>query len=488
MFEPLYKENRLLYGDNPSIGIVSLWTKKDKIAEKISKDKYAVIGQLFSCERGLDFFVRNLLANPQITQIIITGTDFSKSGIVLKDFFEKGFASGKTEVTNKPVWRVNSQYPGYIDLDIPEGILNNLRNSVNVVWMEDITQLKPEELEQPNEKRERQIFQKQEAELKELPGDKEAVVVKHKYVAGVWLKLLNNILKFGMESGTHYDDQQKEILNLVSIITGEDPDNLHIPNFMPCDKKHVEEYIPKITTDFREDGTSYTYGSRMRSWFGTDQVKNAIARLTRESVSRAVVINLWDSTQDLTIGGSPCLNHVWLRVRDNKLTMTCIIRSNDMFEAYPENAYGLRTLQGLILKELLEELKKKGDNQEIKLGKLIIISQSAHIYNDCWERADEIVKENLPKYTTEPSMRFDRKGNFAISIKDGEINAEQLSSDGDQINLFKGKTAEELRDMIDEKIAISTPEHGMYLGKELMKAEVALKKGIPYEQDEPLNI
>ena len=88
MFNPMYKKSRLLFGNPESrVAIVSLWTKPQKIAEKVSQDKYCLIGQLFSAERGLDFMFRNLMANPQITNLVITGTDFSKSGVVLKDFF-----------------------------------------------------------------------------------------------------------------------------------------------------------------------------------------------------------------------------------------------------------------------------------------------------------------------------------------------------------------------------------------------------------------
>ena len=480
-FTPLYKENRLVYGKGNEVAIVSLWPKANKIAEGLDSSKYAVIGNLFSAERGLDILARNLLANPQITSLVITGADLSKSGIVLADFFDKGFYSGETAV-GKPCWRVNSEYAGYIGKDIPEHALNALRESINVMRVDDVSQI--HDMPAAAAKREKMIFMKpEEKEEKRYCAGDIGFFVQHDKVAGVWLQILDTILKFGKRSGTQYDDEQKEILNLISVITNEEPESLHIPDFMPLDEKAVREYIPTITTDHKPDGTSYTYGSRMRSWFGIDQVKEAIAKLSRQHISRAVVINLWDSAKDLTIGGSPCMNHIWLRIRDNKLYMTATIRSNDMFEGYPQNAYGLRCLQELIRKELAPELKRI--DIELSLGSLIINSQSAHIYSDCWETARIIVEKHYDKYVPKPSMRYDSRGNFVINAdrKRGEIVVEYTSPDNEHLFTLRGRSVRELRDMIARENIISDPAHGVYVGIELCRAEAALKNKSEYEQD-----
>ena len=335
MFEALYKGTRLIYGSPESnIGIVTLWTKPKELAQKIDPNKYCVMGPLYSAERGLDLLIRNLLANPKISILLLTGVDFSKSGIILKDFFEKGFFKGKTDTTEKPCWRINSQYEGYIDLDISEEALNLIRETVSLIKVSDLSTFDFSTLTSPQKTREKMVFIKKEEQVKKYVGEYIGYVVRGKTVAEAWIKILDTILKFGKESGTHYDDMQKEIVNLMSIISDEDPYNLSVPDFFPSDKQHVNEYIPRMTKDL-PGGTSkneYTYGSRMRSWFGIDQVKGAIEKLIRESVSRAVVISLWDTVKDLTLGGSPCLNHIWLRVNNNKLYMTAIFRSHDMFE------------------------------------------------------------------------------------------------------------------------------------------------------------
>ena len=230
MFEPLYKGNQLLIGNKESNKvIVTLWSKKEQVAKRIDSKEYAVMGQLYSGERGIDFLFRNLLANPQIAYIIVTGNDFSHSGIVLKDFFDHGFEKGKTKTTGKEVWKVKSKYEGYVDMDIPESSLSELRDSMVAVWIEDITQLPTLELPMPKSTRPKQVFEKKEEASNQYIGEDSVYVVRGKTVAAVWLKILDLILKFGAETGTHYDSSQKEILNVVSVITDED--------FSPSQKK-----------------------------------------------------------------------------------------------------------------------------------------------------------------------------------------------------------------------------------------------------------
>ncbi len=487
MFEPIYKKSRLVIGNPESpVGIVSLWTKNRKLAERLDPNRYAVIGQMFSAERGLDIMVRNLLANPSIRALVITGSDMSKSGTVLRDFFRNGFERGKKEVTGKECWRVKSEYPGYIEMDIPEEALNELRETVSVNLIENLTNEELERIPVPEKKRQRRVIMRKEEEVKDYDGEEEAYVIRHGKVAGAWLQVLDTIIKFGKHSSTHYDDNQKEILNMISVIDDEDPNDFHVPDFLPCSREDVEAYVPRVTTDFREEGTSYTYGSRMRSWFDHDQVKAAVAKLVRELNSRAVVISLWDSRKDLTIGGSPCINHLWLRVRDDRLFLTVTIRSNDMFEAYPENAYGLRALQELIRKELNEGLRKKGKHNEIGLGSLTINSQSAHVYDDCFESVRKIVKENLHKYLPVPSETYDRRGNFVIEISGDVITARHQSSSGETLGVYTGKTAKELRDTLSRENLIGNVQHGIYMGLELQKAEFAMQNNLNYVQDEPL--
>jgi thymidylate synthase len=484
-FEPIYKKTStsssgLIYGNPESdVAIVTLWSKAKDVATKINPEKYCVLGQLFSAERGLDLLLRNLLANPKIRKLVVTGIDFSKSGIVLLDFFNSGFEKGVADVTEKPCWRVKSKYPGYIGLDIPEEDLKKLRESMTALRTTDVANFNFSSIPEPKAHRESKIYLKPEEASKQYIGEYIGYTVRGKTIAEAWLKLLDVIMKFGKISGTHYEDQQKEVVNLLSIISDEDPNNFHIP-------QRVKEYVPRITRDVKGID-NYTYGSRMRSWFGIDQINNAITKLVKQPISRAVVINLWDSVKDLTIGGSPCLNHIWFRITDNKLHMTCVFRSHDMFEGYPENLFGLRALQEEIRQEIVKGLQAKGEPLDIKLGNLCILSQSAHIYEDSWEHCQKVTEKYLKQYTGHLA-ELDPRGNFVISIEGDEIVVEHTSTTNETLGIYRAKSSFEMMRMLTEENIISLIPHALDIGRQLMKAEMAIKLGTHYNQDQGISI
>lgn len=73
-----------------SKAILCLWTKKDRIIEKLSPENYCFIGQLYSKEYGLQILVRNLLGTTQIRDLIVTGIDLNGSSEGLIKLFEEG--------------------------------------------------------------------------------------------------------------------------------------------------------------------------------------------------------------------------------------------------------------------------------------------------------------------------------------------------------------------------------------------------------------
>ncbi|MFH1978268.1 MAG: thymidylate synthase [Candidatus Aenigmatarchaeota archaeon] len=472
-FEPLYtarstSSNKMLLGTHKNIGIVTLWTKVADVAKKVDPSKYAIMGQFFSAERGLDLIVRNLLANPDITNLVITGTDFSNSGQVMKDFFENGFVEGKTDLTEKTVWRVKSEYPGYIEKDIPEIVLNHIRDTIVVTRIDDMTNFDPEKLEKPDKKREKQIFlKKEELEENTFVGEDVGYVVRGKRVADTWLKTLDTIMKFG-----HKDEKdKKEVIDLISIISEEDPEDFHIPEYLPLNRKQVTDYIPQITEN-----------ERIRSKFGKDQIKEVVDKLTKDTTSKSAVISLWDVADS----DGPGINHIWLRIRDNKLYMTATIRSSDMFEEYPGNAFALRALQNIIRKEIQEKISK-----EIQLGELVINSQSAHIYKDCWQASQDLTIRYLPRHIAGQSnaaLYQDPRGSFIVKIKDGELHVDHLSTGNELIGQYKAKTPGKLIERLAQAGVFSIPGHALDIGHEIAKAEIAMQLGIDFVQEVPLDL
>jgi len=83
---PIYFRERLQIGNLAScVGIATLWTPVGRILADVPCKNYAVAGQLYT-KRGVDFIVRNILANPQIRYLIVCGVERTGSGEALLNF------------------------------------------------------------------------------------------------------------------------------------------------------------------------------------------------------------------------------------------------------------------------------------------------------------------------------------------------------------------------------------------------------------------
>ena len=109
-YKPLYKPNQLIIGTG-QVAVVTGWTVKNTVANKLQPTEYAVIGQLYSSTRGISFLLRNLLANPHVRSLVILNAtkEDQNSGACecLLDFFRHGFNRGKSDA-GKDCWLVSS--------------------------------------------------------------------------------------------------------------------------------------------------------------------------------------------------------------------------------------------------------------------------------------------------------------------------------------------------------------------------------------------
>jgi len=494
MFKPIYKSNSLILGNPDSpVGVVTLWTLRKKVAERLDANDYAAIGQLYSPTQGVDYLVRNLLANPSIQYVVLTGHDLSGSGQALRAFFEKGFDAGKTSL-GAPCWRIRCDLESFVDPEIDQGALDRLREHVRLVVCEDQSELPGIVAElgaqRPRPYAEPAVFEKREPEARTAVGENAVYVVRGQTVAETWIQLLQVIWSFGRVSQTHYDSRQKEILDLVSIVSSEDPDNLFVPDYLPCTAEQLERYFPTVLTAEMPSGNGkgqgeirYTYGQRLRSYFGVDQIEDVTAKLVRERDSRSAAASLWDPTRDHRIGGSPCLNHLWFRIVEDRLNLTAVIRSNDMYKAWTENAFALRRLQ-----QVVRQSVEAAAGDRVGLGELIIVSESAHIYDDDWDATEHVLARNYPELAARIRERRDPRGNFVIEVEPDGLRVERISGSGEHVKHYYGKTAAAIVRQVTHDLAVSQVEHALYLGGELQKAEIAyrLQGQFRYVQDRAL--
>lgn len=487
---PIYKDTMLTIGNSKSqVAVCALWTKKEMVAEKLDLEKVAVIGNLYSPKKGIGFLIRNILANPNIRHLVVCGLDRSNSGQVLIDLSVNGFKKIEDKENDRTYWQVISDIENRIDIEIEKEALEIFCKGVKIIDLrqeKDYNEIKRiiGSLDQNLPPFASESFVFPEPPMKEInlfPAESIAHVIRGEKIAEVWLKILDHILRFGITDNTAYQNLQKEIINISSIISGEDPENLYISEWLPNNKEHLKNYLPTILTGFCPNDSAYTYGFRMREHFEVDQVQFVIDELKREKYSRRATISLLDPKIDTKSKNPPCLNHCWFRIQNDRLYLIATIRSNDMFEAWPENAFGLRMLQDMVFKELLKTYP------EIKLGDLEINSLSAHIYDDAWEDAKSVVARFYKEIVPHQRNVRDPRGNFIIKIENDEIVVEHYSPDEVLLNIYKNKRAMPIYLELSENEATSLTSHALYIGTELQKAEMAIKLGIEYKQDQELN-
>ena len=87
-------------------------------------------------------------------------------------------------------------------------------------------------------------------------------------------------------------------------------------------------------------------------------------------------------------------------------------------------------------------------------------------------------------------FNYDPKGYFLIRIipETKKIEVGHCLQNNVILKKLSGNTAKELCQAIIKTGLVSRTDHATYLGRETLKAEVALKLGIPYVQDSDLEI
>ncbi|MTJ15027.1 thymidylate synthase [Anabaena sp. UHCC 0187] len=482
-----HKPNQLIYGSGQT-AVITGWMVKQSVAKHLQSNEYAVIGQLYSPTRGINLLIRNLLLNPHVRYLVILNAtkEDKNAGACqcLGDFFRHGVEENISDAGRKS-WVIRSQIPGYIDIDIDINALEKLRHSVEIQDAISIS----DAVEKIQSYAQKETiapwgtpveFPMTTVEPTVLPGTRYGHRIEGKTIAETWVKIIHRIKTTGTIRPTGYDGKWQELIDLMAVVTDE-PEDFYFPepNYLPIDRSFLEEYISQILDDApNREGVKYTYGQRLRSWFGRDQIEQVIEKLIGEIDAASAVMTLWD-VKDHEKGGSPCLNHIWLRVVDNELSLTAIFRSNDMFAAWPANAMGLRSLQKHIRNEICQR-----SQYDLKLGPLITLSQSAHIYDDTWSNAEQLIKEQYSAICKKLDY-YDPAGNFLIEIAEEKIVVTHTTpGSGEIVGCYSGKNPLKLIKEICAVIPAIRPDHAGYLGIELQKAANCLKIDKPYTQDQ----
>ncbi len=126
---PLYfSDNIHLSNPRSETGILCLWTKKERVIEKLDPELYSFIGQLYSKDYGVMILIRNLLAKNDLRNLVLVGIDLNETKQVITSLFANGIdKNGKilgTEI--------------YVDDKITQDHIKLLQNRIDLI---DLTHL-----------------------------------------------------------------------------------------------------------------------------------------------------------------------------------------------------------------------------------------------------------------------------------------------------------------------------------------------------------
>jgi thymidylate synthase len=500
-FKALYFDDRLLkVNPHGVIGVVTLWSRPEYVMERFREagvdldpatSPIAVFGTLYG--NGLRELLRNLLYNPQIQVLVICGHDRSGSKQELENFFKNGLELvSDSKITysgglEKP-YRIKGTRRLIDGLMQPELFEKKPR----IAWLGDPTTAiiagKPDDtavlseikgffanferfqrhsMEQSakNMVRPSAVPPLPQVETLYYPSNPRAHHVIKKGPLEAWLDLIHLITRFGRRV-TLAKGQRIELQNIKVVVEEPqkiDPEALASLNLDP--EKIGKYFSGFLEADLRPDET-YTYGNRLRKYFRLDAVEILSERLRQDPEDRKAYFTLWDNTRDLTARESrPCLVSVFFRTFADKLTLTATFRTHNAMDAWLLNFYGLMALQ-----------QEVAGRVGMTPGAITVFSHSISIDPKELDRALTVVGKRKWK------MHLDPMGYFRVTLDGGEIIVEHRTEDV-TLKEYRGRTAVSLQHQIARDVAISDINHAMYLGRQLARAETALKEGREFVQD-----
>jgi len=196
---------------------------------------------------------------------------------------------------------------------------------------------------------------------------------------------------------------------------------------------------------------------------------------------------------------------------DNKFYLTAHFRSQYMVHGWPRNTFALRKLQ-----------KDIADYGGYPMGALTMITHSAHMYGDDFGLVENLLMDHYEKelgYTPAVHFSFDPRANVVVEVIDEKeashweafkeryktqalpyavtVELKRFPKDchrlirctiyepngGPVLKVFEGRTAQEVAWQVTDWGYLKMPDHAMYVGTELQRAEEAIVHEMEYSQD-----
>lgn len=455
----------VILNDKSNIAIVSLWTKKEVILDRIKSygDKIHAIGTLYTIY-GINYLIHTLAERPNIDTLILYGSDLSSSGAALLKLFNNFEVSEGLKL----LWNLEEIKPilktvRVVDLReaYERGDWNLLKETVNKLYNPGRSVRSALRLE----------LVEIEAESWEPPIS--GLVINDFSLFKAWVKAVYAIMSLGSIKESEYGEGQKQLLNLVVSL------NLYGRRYV-IERElfrqipdHVfEEHARSLLNPHKPEHIIYTYGERLNAHpIGGNQLGKIIEKLENSPSTRRAIAVLWHHGIDMDSKDPPCIIVVQGDVTSGYYNQTAYIRSNDMFSAWPLNMYGQIRLAESIASKL-----------GLKVGVVTTVSCSAHIYEHDWSNAWNLIHENydrLAEFTPDP------RGNYLIYLKDNGVVVEHRALSGSKAGELRLKSPKDYK-ALKTKALLLSPDHAFYLGWETRRALERFLRKEKYFQDEDI--
>jgi thymidylate synthase len=454
------------------IAVCTLWTPLNRISPYLNLPRINIVGPLRT-KMGLGWLLRGLYLYPAIRNLVICGKDLARTGDALLTLWEEGL----TEDNILPGLGCKL-YP-----EIDREAVNLLRKYVKV-W-----DWRTKSLEEVGRDISNIPCLTREMEPRSFPGivipqqntfssRKTTFPLFAEEVGDGWLQLVNLVMHCGTVKGTRRGERLIEVLN--AIVTMKlASEEATLPPCFDFGADEFEAHYGNFVSLFPPEDVDYTCGERLQnwSWFNQEdntterlnQFERTIARLQRSHDTKRGTVVLLGPTDLDRLDDAPCIVLVTFNIVDERLYGTYVMRSDDIYNAWPFNALSLIRLQREVSKRI-----------GIPVDSATFISHSAHIYERDWDKAwaklDKWFKRPLP-------FQADCSGLFFFSLENGLARALFVSPEVDRV-LWEGESRDPqdlIRHIVDTMPWL-TAQHIRYLGEEAAKLSRALEEGLPYEQ------
>lgn len=191
------------------------------------------------------------------------------------------------------------------------------------------------------------------------------VIISDKTIKGLRYKVTKEIYNRGETIIDDRNEETREVYDVMLVLEGVGCDQSDEPIIARLNTDFAEGLISDIKAWEKDEQFDYSYGAQMRK---EDMLKKCIERLRKNPFTRRTYIPIFHPYHVGCSSEIPCCVGMDLKIRDGKLVMTTIFRSNEMFIAAQSDIYGYRMLQKYIAFLL-----------RVEVGIYVQMSISAHL-------------------------------------------------------------------------------------------------------------